>query len=271
MGEYNSSCTRVVPVFDALMDRDLTGRSWLPTLLKLGSRSPERIEGVVAGSLIANHRRWWGDEERKLNPPMSLLRWLVQNLNKPASERLWGSGKTKRYRELLVAKDPETIILAINLLEEMFKSSPKETRPRAWYVLEGRSQPDAFLETENLVVVIEGKRTERHATTTTTWMPKRSQILRHMDAAWEIREGKPVLGLMIIEGSDHARGLEPSPYWLGEANSQIVDEMLKSSLPHRTAKERIAIADGFLGVVTWQRVCQEFHLPWPPELESPKG
>ena len=84
-----------------------------------------------------------------------------------------------------------------------------------------------------------------------------------MDTAWEIRKGKPVFGLMIVEGSDYAGGLEPSPYWLKEASSQTDDEMLKSSLPLRTAKERTAIADGFLGIATWQRLCSELRIPWP--------
>ena len=53
-------------------------------------------------------------------------------------------------------------------------------------MLEGRSQPDACFETDAMLVVIEGKRTERKATAVTTWMRSRSQMLRHMDAALEI-------------------------------------------------------------------------------------
>jgi hypothetical protein len=163
MGKYNSSITRVAPVFDALMDRDATGRSWLPHLLRLGSRSAGRIEQVQVGSLRSGHPRWWGKQERRFEPPPAFLRWLVANAQRPSSHALWGSGLARQKRELLVARHPGTIAEALGLLEARSAS-------RVWYVLEGRSQPDACLETEALLLVIEGKRTERHATTLTTWM-----------------------------------------------------------------------------------------------------
>ena len=39
MGKKNSSLTRVQPVFDALLDRDATGRSWLPDVLGIAPRN----------------------------------------------------------------------------------------------------------------------------------------------------------------------------------------------------------------------------------------
>jgi hypothetical protein len=159
-------------------------------------------------------------------------------------------------RRKLVAKDAATIAEALALLEQPL-------RPRTWYVLEGRSQPDAFLEAESVIIVIEGKRTERKATEVTTWMPRRSQMLRHMDAAWEIRGAKRILGLMIVEG-DGPNAVQPSNYWLSEANRQIDVESLSESLPHRPAGVRQQLADGFLGVTTWQAVCQVFSIQWPP-------
>ena len=57
-----------------------------------------------------------------------------------------------------------------------------------------------FLETDDLVVVIEGKRTEPAPTTTTTWMPVRHQMLRHIDAAWDRRGDRQLFGFFIVEG-----------------------------------------------------------------------
>ncbi len=85
-----------------------------------------------------------------------------------------------------------------------------------------------------------------------------------MDAAWEMRGSKTVLGLMVVEAPDDVEGSAPGSYWLSQADAQVEQGMLEDSLPHRTSKERAEIADGFLGVATWQRVCLEFHLPWPP-------
>ena len=91
--------------------------------------------------------------------------------------------------EKVVARDPPTIAGSIRLLKT-------RSRPGVWYVLEGKSAPDVFFESTKALVVIEGKRTERKALSQTSWMPKRSQMLRHLDAAWEIRDAKRVLRLM---------------------------------------------------------------------------
>lgn len=266
MGKKNSSHTRVEPVFDALMDKDPTGGSWLPQLLQMGSRSTGRTGNLAAGSLESGHPRWWGKKERRLDPPKTLLQWLVRNAKAPSSKVLWGSAGTKEKREHLVAGDPVTVAEALRLLEGSHT-------PRAWYVLEGQSQPDACFVTESYILVIEGKRTEREATASTTWMPQRSQMLRHMDAAMEVRDGRKVLGLMITEGRGGAEATAPSEYWLRQGDLQVQADTLNESLPHRSPAERQEIADGFLGVTTWQRVCADLGLPWPPvdDAESPRS
>jgi hypothetical protein len=256
MGRHNSSLTRVVPVFDTLLRRDQSGVSWLATLISLGSRCTPQNLALACGSLLPDHPAYWGTNEKRLDPPISLLRWLVQNASAPAHERLWGSPGVMKKRRKLVAKDVTTISAALALLEQPL-------RHRTWYVLEGRSQPDAFLETESVIIVIEGKRMERASTEVTTWMRRRSQMLRHMDAAYEIRGAKGILGLMIVEG-EGPTAVHPSTYWVSEANRQIDAESLSESLPHRSAEVRQQLASGFLGVTTWQAVCQKFSIAWPP-------
>lgn len=142
-------------------------------------------------------------------------------------------------RRKLVAKDMATVAEALALLEQPLP-------PRAWYILEGRSRPDVFLETESIIVVIEGKRTERAATELTTWMPRRSQMLRHMDAAWEVRGAKRILGLMIVEGEGPS-AVEPGSHWLAEANRQIDDESLLKAYPIDSLKFANRSPRGFLG------------------------
>lgn len=256
MGRYDSSLTRVVPVFNTLLSRDRSGASWLGPLLNLGSRRTLQGLELDPGSLLSEHPACWGTNEKRLAPPVSLLRWLVQNVSAPAHERLWGSPDVMEKRRKLAARDTATVAEALALLEQPL-------RDRAWYVLEGRSRPDVFLETESLIVVIEGKRTERAATEVTTWMPRRSQMLRHMDAAWEIRGAKRILGLMIVEG-DAPNPTEPNSYWLAEANRQIDADSLRESLPHRSSEVRQQLASGFIGVTTWQAVCQALAIQWPP-------
>jgi hypothetical protein len=49
---------------------------------------------------------------------------------------------------------------------------------------------------------------------------------------------------------------------------QLHETTVADSLPHRDPSQRNLIADGFLGVTTWQRVCAEFELGWPPYEDS---
>ena len=89
-------------------------------------------------------------------------------------------------------------------------------------------------------------------------------MLRHMDAAYKQARNKKVLGMMIVEGSGGAEAVTPNEYWPKEAEAQVKPGMIDASLPHRIPAEHMKIAEGFLGVTTWQRVCLEFSLLWPP-------
>ncbi len=260
MGRFNSSKTRVVPVFDALYQRDSSGSSWLPALAALGSRAAGLELPSDFGRLPEDYQPYWGEKERRLDPPPALLQWLAGNASKPASDKLWGSEQVRALREQLVAGDEAVIKQAL----ESLQNSP---RRRAWYVLEGESFPDAFLQTDKLLFVIEGKRKESKLTTTTTWMAGRSQIIRHMDAAWEVRGGRRVLGLTIVEGEGGSEAVAPSPYWMRQSDDQVAPKKLADSLPHRDAGSRTQLASGFLGVTTWQRVCKTFRILWPPFVD----
>jgi len=139
---------------------------------------------------------------------------------------------------------------------DLLRSSPA---PRAWYVLEGLTFPDAVIETPDATIVIEGKRTESGPTTSTTWLLGRHQIWRHIDAAWERRGRKRVFGMFIVEGQD---GKEDVPELWNEATRQCLSsEALSSSFPHRSEEERAAISACFLGVTTWQAIVRHFTLP----------
>ena len=257
MGQFNSSLTRVQPVFDWLVDSDPTGRSWLLRLLQLGSRASAITLPDEIGELEAGHPRWWGQHERRLPPPAHLLEWLVHNVTEDAVERSKVGGTVREKRLLLARHDPATITAALFGIRQGNSS-------RAWYVLEGESYPDACVQTSHILLLVEGKRTERSCTSKTTWMARRSQLVRHMDAAFEVRDDRRVLGLLIVEGTDGPDGLTLPPFWRSEADEQVSKEMLTASLPHRTPEERRILASGMLGGTTWQRVCREFGMPWPP-------
>lgn len=257
MGTTDSSKTRVTPVFDRLFANDPTGATWVDRLLALGSRAELVPALPTHQTLVAGHKRFWGDNERGMFAPLALLEYLVRNIEPALVETSGDSGTTLAKRKALAARDPRTIADALGQLRS-------KRRGRRWFVLEGESRPDAFLETEELVVCIEGKRTEAGCTTSTTWMRSRSQLVRHMDAAMEQFPNKRVLGLLIVEGDGDATAVTPSTHWQNESAAQYARDMLDRSLPHRQVEERSAIEAGVLGVTTWQAVCSEFNLGWPP-------
>jgi hypothetical protein len=158
-------------------------------------------------------------------------------------------------RRRVVDRDADTLAGALRSLQERRPST------RAWYVLEGPSQPDVYLDSDDAVIVVEGKRTETAPTTSTAWMRVRHQMLRHLDAAWEYRQGRRIYGLFIVEAESGATSVEPSSAWHEAVEVTISDEVLKGSLPHRSPDERSQIASALLGVTTWQAVCDEFQIP----------
>jgi hypothetical protein len=168
MGMQNSSRTRVAPIFNQLLERDRTGTSWLPRLLELAQHGTPKT-APPAGSGLTRHG-WW-PKEVQLPAPAGLLAWLLENL--PHLEAATGK------RAQLVAGDPATIAEARALLARRSTTGTD----RAWFVLEGPTSVDAYLETPELILLVEGKRTERGPTTRTTYMPVRHQILRNLDAA----------------------------------------------------------------------------------------
>ena len=255
MGRFDSSKTRVAPVFDHLLKSDRSGVSWLKRLLRLGTRADVAAIPKDIGVLVKDHKSWWGQNERALLPPLGLLEWLVHNIScKLVDQNRNQAEETRRKRRALACGDPDVLCEALRRLQagEIKSGSGK------WFVLEGPSSPDAFLETDTLVLVVEGKRTESSNTTDTTWMGKRNQLIRHMDAAWEVAKGRAVLGLLLVEGKANDPMSVPKK-WL-----RADTDLLVPSLPHRSGEVRQKIKNGFLGVATWQRVCYEFNITWPP-------
>lgn len=137
------------------------------------------------------------------------------------------------------------------------KDNPKR---EGWHIFEGNTQPDVFIQTPDIVIVIEGKRTESGATKDTKWMPGRHQIWRHIDCAWEIKGRREVFGFFIVEGD--RLSYEVPAIWMDETKATMSQETLVSSFPHRGPEEQRMIHRCFIGITTWQRICKEFGVDW---------
>ena len=251
MGTKDSSKTRVIPVFNILYAIDKTGKSWLPQILRL----------PTGGHNIRVNPNWdftiedrgWGSQEKKLKPPVSLLSWLIRHPRMPSDGQLSeDSVKTQKRRELIEG--------SYNRLREALSLLRDNPLKEDWHIFEGNTQPDVFIQTPDIVIVIEGKRTESGATKNTKWMRGRHQIWRDIDCAWEIKGKREVFGFLIVEGD--GLNYEVPAYWMDEAKATMSQGAVESSLPHRGPEEQRMIHQCFIGVTTWQRVCKEFGINW---------
>jgi hypothetical protein len=243
-GQYDSSKTRVVPVFERLKVRT---DDWVRTLLSVASIDgpPKAVPANLDLTFDPQHGLW-GAQEARLEPPRSLLHWLIHNVD---PTRL-SAEPEEGLRRKLALRDPEVVAKALELL----RTRPLTTR--SWHLFEGATQPDVYIETPDAVIVIEGKRTEAGATTHTTYMPNRHQIWRHIDAAWEARGTRRVFGFFIVEGDKNA----VPPVWRQVFRDCLSRDALAGSFPHRTDAEVRSLSDCFLGGTTWQQICDEFEI-----------
>jgi hypothetical protein len=181
-GKYDSSKTRVRPVFDTLWAR---GRDWLPALLSLPEFGCGRVlDGNTLDLTL--QEGFWEPSEKCLNPPVALLSYLIRHPKLMAQR-----GSDIELRRKLLRGDPDTVERALHLLRT-------EAARRSWYIFEGPTCPDVFLVSHEALVVIEGKRTESSPTVETEWLVGRHQIGRHLDAAWEVRGRREVYGFFVV-------------------------------------------------------------------------
>jgi hypothetical protein len=244
LGKYNSSLTRVQPIFTALSDKDESGATWLDTLLGMGGTHPD----ATVGHLVSAPRF-----EYLVAPPKSLLRWLI--LNPKEWNRSWRdaemSSGVRKDRDALVGGQ----LNATTALSAIEAAGEDPSEYRGWWCLEGPSHVDCALFTEGAVIFIEGKRTELGPSESTTFMSKRNQVVRNADCArdYALSRGLDYYAMLIIEGGDEGRA----------ARACSVRDSIARSLPHRTEDQRVEIARHYLGFTTWQEIGKMFGVQIP--------
>jgi hypothetical protein len=238
-GKYDSSKTRVVPVFEMLAQRS---DEWPRRLLELAQYGSPDAE-IPADLDLSFRKGEWGECEHALAPPVSLLEWLVQH------PETWASEPDTEQRRRLHAGDAQMLEQALDALRAPHGS-------RGWFIFEGLTYPDAYIETPDATIVVEGKRTESGPTTHTKWMANRHQIWRHIDGAWEPRGRKHVFGMFIVEGANSSVPVS----WRNAARDALSTSALAGSFPHRSSEEVANLSKCFLGVCTWDQVYDTFRI-----------
>lgn len=236
MGEKDSSKTRVQPFFEKIFDAK--NADWIVSLLNAFdsglARSMSENAGIPKYDTIDKYF------ERKLAPPERFLEWLILNPSKlkwpmeDSNEREFGSATQDKRKALLEAKE--------EIQKEAFQNLKQygaEQSYKKWWAFEGFTSVDCLIETDKILLAVEGKRTEKGPSESVSWYPQRNQLIRNLETLQQYAQGRSFAVVMIDE----------------KGNYQFDDADIKSSLPHFTEEERKELISHFLGAFTWKEVC----------------
>jgi hypothetical protein len=282
MGEFNSSVTRVWPIFDYLFNRDSTGIEWFPQLLRMGSEFASANHGIdnepgpllphlaqfdrnlpglskkVLGSTrAAQIARIRNAFESDIPPSDEFLRWLLENperLEWPLKnrrkkvKRTYGD-LTQQLRMRLVSGDRDCRNEALIELDAVGVSGSQ----MKWWAFEGFTSVDCRLETDKLLVLIEGKRTES-VSSSTEWFSRRNHVIRNLEVARSLSGGKKNYAVLVCAENDVT----------------FEEESWADSLPHMTEFEHQDLRSHFLGCVKWSAIAKELcgNLRLPDNLDD---
>lgn len=245
MGIRNSTFTRVKPLFDRIKDNP---REIDRFLSKMSGYRRVRVD-------YSGYKVSYGECEKRLKPPRSLLVWQIENKEKLSIPKDFGVKKTSPSypkRKKFFEGDPR-------LLDEARALIAQANLPgRDWYIFEGYTAPDVFIETRSHLIIGEAKRTENELTTSTTWLGVRDQLVRHIDAV--IDSSKEILSFFLFS----KQGFHDHYSQKMENYSSI--EYLKRSLPHRGDDTIKKIAETFIGYSFWEDLGRLFSMQYPDTI-----
>ncbi len=248
--------TRVQPFCSALFSRDASGRSWLADLLRATPNGVRRLgpladhPGYLLTSLaVPGARGRLACFEYPAAPSRELLLWLVDH----PGELTWPvdaghSVETERLRHALIDDHPSGVRARA---QERARERARTASPFAsdWWRFETVSLLDCVLITDELVITVEGRRTEPPGPAT-PWYPQRSRLVRNIEAAGQIAQGRAWGSVLISD--------EPLPAGSAEA----VAASLPAGAPHLVPDERLEFESAYLGNFTWRQACEAVGHPY---------
>ena len=138
----------------------------------------------------------------------------------------------------------------------LIRSNPEKTKE--WYIFEGYSKPDIYIETTSSIYIAEAKRTEPHLTTSTQWLDPRDQLIRHADS---IIDGEKQVYYFFIIDEEKINSYELTRY-------EDLDYYEKN-LPHRNKKEDFQkFRDSYCGYTTWTKISNILKIKFPDTINE---
>lgn len=253
MGKYDSSMYRVTP------------------MMKEIEADPNKLAQILA--LVGCKEAFseikeicYGNNEKLLPPSSEYLVKLVEYI---ASMKQHIGYIDKEHKRLALFFENEnrekTKEEAITLIKQdkeknIFKS-------KAWYVLEGETHPDVYIETDTFVIICEGKWTERKITTETEHLKTaegnyRSQMIRHIQGALNY-SNKKIIALYLVD--------ENCGYLDDVSKEGFVKQMNNESIA-LTKEEKNKYQSCFYGYLPWQQIesSLDIHFPTKEEIDQQK-
>ncbi len=272
MGKYDSSRLKVVPVFSALLKANLWSQFFECVNVHATVGDGNCVEKTLKLPVFEEHepevrfgdKSSVGQGEKALPPKVDLLKWIVQNCTDSRYVKSPKQGTSQERKDLFTCphKREEAVKAITELSNQHGITAQGEANnfPRKWYILEGASRPDVYIETATFILVIEGKLTERTFTTSTSWLKHRDQMIRHMDALYPMEgsPSKPIFGLYILPSeSDYYNVFRSKDHPIfpdlpGKICRYQDFSIWKESLPHRKSDTIGQMYSHFLGYITWE-------------------
>ena len=236
MGRYNSSIYRVRPLMEYLennYDAFLSLLS-LVDIGPLGKPSTYRYDGVSC-------------TEMKLKPTKQHLLTLINLMATKQHNKVDIKGQN-RLELFFGAPDVRQAACeqAKAELEKKYDTLTAQSRP--WYMFEGFTNPDIFIEGDDYVIVCEGKWTEPHITTTTTYLSSvgeyRNQMVRHIQGALNYTDKKVYAFYIVDDECGYTEDL----------NKESFAKQLELETIQLDDIEKEKISNAFYGYTTWQAI-----------------
>ena len=165
------------------------------------------------------------------------------------------SAETLRLRQVLIDDDPPGARARAQERAHDLLARSSGLTP-AWWRFEELSTLDCVLITERLVVTI--RSSETGSAPATPWYPQRSQLVRNLEAARHLADGKRFATIVLSR--------QPLP----DGGDERLARTLPEAAPHLDELERRELHDAYLGNLTWGEAADAVGMA-PESLANGEG
>lgn len=228
------------------LERDPSGRLWLGPLLRGTPRGSERLgeelieyPGSLSMSLsVRGISGRLAAFEYPLLAPRGLTAWMIEHpdvLTWPEGEEM--SDQTVRLRRALLTDDPPgSRAKAQDRARELLRS--RSVLSQEWWRFEDPTMHGALLMTDRLVLAVLDDSADPLGPAS-PWYPPRSRLMRALEAARELAEGRVWASLLLTDDPVEVGG------------QTLGDEALAQAAPHLSPDGRRELRDAYLGNLTF--------------------